>query len=122
MKRSLRLGVLLTALVDINVYVFFFNQNTTPRDVLNLQSTSKTFEASKKETLTADVRKAGELIASGSGETHRRVPSPAKPPGEAAAAPAVAPAPPEPTAAPPVVVAAATPPVIRIPYAPPRDS
>ena len=41
----MRLGVLLTALVGINVYVFFFNRGTAPREVLNLQSTSKTFEA-----------------------------------------------------------------------------
>ena len=67
MKRSLRLGVLLTALVGINVYVFFFNRGTAPREILNLQSTSKTFETSKQETLAADVRKAGDLIASASG-------------------------------------------------------
>ena len=60
---------------------------TAPREVLNLQSTSKTFETSKKETLVADVRKAGELVASASGDAHRRAPSPAaKPPSPAAGA------------------------------------
>jgi len=142
MKRSLRLGVLLTGLVGINVYVFFFNRTTAPREVLNLQSTSKTFEASKQETLAADVRKAGELVASAAGERRPARSAAAKPP--VAVAPAVAPAPiPTPAVAPepapsaavapaiaaapkppaaPVVVAAAAPPVIRIPYAPPPDS
>jgi murein DD-endopeptidase MepM/ murein hydrolase activator NlpD len=140
----LRLGVLLTALVGINVYVFFFNRATAPREVLNLQSTSKTFEASKQETLAADVRKAGELVASASKDARRpsalsaparSAPAPAQAPvaeqAPAAAeapvaeqAPAAAPAP-APAAKPPVapvVLAAATPPVIRIPYAPQSDS
>jgi murein DD-endopeptidase MepM/ murein hydrolase activator NlpD len=120
MKRSLRLGVLLTALVGINVYVFFFNRTTAPREVLNLQSTSKTFEAAKKDTLTADVRRARELVTSASVDARRPAASPAvRPPVEAAVADAPAPAQP---AAAPVVIAAATPPVIRIPYAPPPDS
>ena len=85
MKRSLRLGVLLTALVGINVYVFFFNRATAPREVLNLQSTSKTFESSKQETLAADVRKAGDLVASTAGDKQRPAP-----PAPAAKRPVVA--------------------------------
>ena len=47
-----------SALVGINVYVFFFNRGTAPREILNLQSTSKTFESTRQEALAADVRKA----------------------------------------------------------------
>ena len=63
----MRLGVVLVALVGINVYVFFFNRGTAPREILNMQSTSKTFESTRQEALAADVRKAGELVASSSG-------------------------------------------------------
>ena len=58
---------MLVALVGINVYVFFFNRGTAPREILNMQSTSKTFESTRQEALAADVRKAGELVASSSG-------------------------------------------------------
>ncbi len=57
MKNSLRLSVLLVGLVGINVYVFFFNHKTAPRDVLNLQSTTKTMETSRREVLAADARR-----------------------------------------------------------------
>src|SRR5450755_2944917 len=57
MKSSLRLGVLLVGLVGVNVYVFFFNRKAAPRDVLNMQSTAKTMEVSRREILSADVRK-----------------------------------------------------------------
>ena len=63
----MRLGVVLVALVGINVYVFFFNRGTAPREILNMQSTSKTFDSTRQEALAADVRKAGELVASSSG-------------------------------------------------------
>ena len=62
MKNSLRLSVLLVGLVGINVYVFFFNHKTAPRDVLNLQSTSKTMETSRHEVLAADAREAREAL------------------------------------------------------------
>jgi murein DD-endopeptidase MepM/ murein hydrolase activator NlpD len=64
MKSSLRLGVLLVGLVGVNVYVFFFNRKTAPRDVLNLQSTSKTMEVSRGEILSADARAARPLVTS----------------------------------------------------------
>src|SRR4029079_16151887 len=64
--KHLRLGVLLVGLVGVNVYVFFFNRGTAPREILNMQSTSKTFDSTRQEALAADVRKAGELIASSS--------------------------------------------------------
>jgi murein DD-endopeptidase MepM/ murein hydrolase activator NlpD len=104
-RNSLRLGVLLTALVGINVYVFFFNHGTAPREVLNLQSTSKSLDGAK--LLTKDAQKAGNLLALA--PTPASAPRPAKaaaPP----AAPAAAPAPR------PVSVASA--PVFKIPFAP----
>ena len=58
MRKPLRLGVVLVGLVGINVYVFFFNHGTAPREILNMQSTSKTFESTRQEALAADVRKA----------------------------------------------------------------
>ncbi len=64
MKNSLRLGVLLVGLVGVNVYVFFFNRKTAPRDVLNMQSTSKTMEVSRHEILAADARAARPLVTS----------------------------------------------------------
>ncbi len=62
MKSSLRLSVLLVGLVGINVYVFFFNHKTAPREVLNLQSTTKTMEANRREVLAADAREAREAL------------------------------------------------------------
>jgi murein DD-endopeptidase MepM/ murein hydrolase activator NlpD len=62
MKNSLRLSVLLVGLVGINVYVFFFNHKTAPREVLNLQSTTKTIETTRREVLTADARTAREAL------------------------------------------------------------
>src|SRR5436309_3145081 len=62
MKNSLRLSVLLVGLVGINVYVFFFNHKTAPREVLNLQSTTKTMETTRREVLTADARQAREAL------------------------------------------------------------
>ena len=64
MKSSLRLGVLLVGLVGVNVYVFFFNRKTAPRDVLNMLSTSKTMEVSRHEILSADARAARPLVTS----------------------------------------------------------
>jgi murein DD-endopeptidase MepM/ murein hydrolase activator NlpD len=62
MKNSLRLSVLLVGLVGINVYVFFFNHKTAPREVLNLQSTTKTMETSRREVLAADAREARQAL------------------------------------------------------------
>src|SRR5262245_31709826 len=73
----MRLGVVLVGLVGINVYVFFFNRGTAPREILNMQSTSKPFESTRQEALAADVRKAGELLASSSGAKPASKPAPA---------------------------------------------
>jgi murein DD-endopeptidase MepM/ murein hydrolase activator NlpD len=56
----------LVGLIGVNVYVFFFNRGTAPREILNMQSTSKTFDSTRQEALSADVRRAGELVASSS--------------------------------------------------------
>ena len=63
MTKSLWLSGFLVALVGMNVYVFFFSHKTAPREVLNLQSTTKTMETSRREILTADARAAREEIA-----------------------------------------------------------
>jgi murein DD-endopeptidase MepM/ murein hydrolase activator NlpD len=110
LRNSLRLGVVLASLVGINVYVFFFNRGTAPRDVLNLQSTSKTMDGTRHELLAKDAGKGRTLVASAS-----TAPSPA-------AAPAVvkAPAPSAPVAAPPSPGAPlpAAPPVFQPPTSP----
>src|SRR6185436_1065012 len=83
----------------INVYVFFFNRGTAPREILNMQSTSKTFESTRQEALAADVRKAGELVASSSTPSNApappvvRIPFALPPESVAARAPSPAPAP-----------------------------
>jgi murein DD-endopeptidase MepM/ murein hydrolase activator NlpD len=120
LRRPFRLGVLLVGLIGINVYVFFFNRGTAPREILNMQSTSKTFESTRQAALAADVRKAAsELVASSSG---------AKPAVRPGASPAAAPAAPDPAPAPREAVrvaargaAAAAPPGFKIPFAPPPD-
>jgi murein DD-endopeptidase MepM/ murein hydrolase activator NlpD len=149
MKSSLRLGVLLVGLVGVNVYVFFFNRKTAPRDVLNMQSTAKTMEVSRREILSADARAARPLVTStGKGAPTAsalaramaapREPSPstiepAPETGTAATAEPPrapvrlalngSPTPPVLLAAPPVVLASAkaAPPVIRVPFAPPPE-
>jgi murein DD-endopeptidase MepM/ murein hydrolase activator NlpD len=62
MKNSLRLSVLLVGLVGINVYVFFFNHKTAPREVLNLQSTTKTMDATRRQVLAADAHEARQVL------------------------------------------------------------
>jgi len=122
-KGSFKLGLVLLGLVGINVYVFFFNRGTAPREVLNLQSTSKTMDATRKELLANDARAARPLV------TGPAAPETTPPPAVAAnaaleAAPPEPAQPPAPKPAPPVVLAAAnTPgaPVIRIPFAPPPE-
>src|SRR3954471_18855904 len=64
LRNSLRLGALLVALAGINVYVFFFNRGTAPRDVLNMQSTSKTLDSTRRELLARDQKAAQALVAS----------------------------------------------------------
>jgi murein DD-endopeptidase MepM/ murein hydrolase activator NlpD len=62
----MRLGVLLAGLVGINVYVFFFNRGTAPREVLNLQSTSKTMDGARRDLLAKDAGGARAMLASSS--------------------------------------------------------
>jgi murein DD-endopeptidase MepM/ murein hydrolase activator NlpD len=99
----LRLGLLLAGLVAVNVYVFFFNRRTAPREVLNLQSTSKTLDGdgSQRELLARDAAAAAAAM---------------KPAVVAAPAAAHRLLPPKPRAA-----GQASPPVIQIPFAPPPE-
>lgn len=70
-KSSFRLGLLLTGLVAVNVYVFFFNRKTAPREVLNLQSTSKTMETTRREVLAEDAKSAARtLLAAAEPKSH----------------------------------------------------
>ena len=114
---------MLAGLVGINVYVFFFNHGTAPRDVLNLQSTSKTMDGTRHDLLTKDASRGRALLASASASTP--TPTPGATPG-AKAAPKVAAAPvpvapaPVPAAAPVAAVAAGAPaPEPASPAAPP---
>jgi murein DD-endopeptidase MepM/ murein hydrolase activator NlpD len=118
MRNSLRLGVLLTALVGINVYVFFFNRGTAPREVLNLQSTSKTLVEDGQRVLAKDARKAGSLVAlaPGAASKAKPAPSPASGSTSTSSAPATTGAVP-----PPRAVSVASAPVFKIPFAPPPE-
>jgi len=79
-QSSFRLGVLLVGLIGVNVYVFFFNRHTAPREVLNLQSTSKTMETTRREALAADARAAREsIVAESSGFPRSGAAKPAGP-------------------------------------------
>src|SRR5262245_37114292 len=121
----MRLGVVLVGLVGINVYVFFFNRGTAPREILNMQSTSKPFEVTRQEALAADVRKASELVASSSGAKPAAKPAPAAAAGSAkVAAPPTPPGFKIPFAPPPdplALRAQPAPPAIKIPFAPPLE-
>src|SRR5437868_6245138 len=111
LRNSLRLGLLLTGLVGINIYVFFFNRGTAPREVLKPAATAMSAEAEKTEILResagsaarrattrgkAPVAMAGSMAASTMAAPAARVPAAA---GRAPAAharperPAAAPAP-----------------------------
>ena len=50
-RNSLRWACVLVGLVGINVYIFFFNRGTAPREVLNLQSTVEDDRGEAQETL-----------------------------------------------------------------------
>jgi murein DD-endopeptidase MepM/ murein hydrolase activator NlpD len=129
MKSSLRLGVLLVGLVGVNVYVFFFNRKTAPRDVLNMQSTAKTMEVSRREVLAADVRKlkAGPSKVSPSpshpgavahaAESSLDLPAPTRLALNGSASAPIA------LTGPPVILASAKngTPMIRVPFAPPPE-
>jgi murein DD-endopeptidase MepM/ murein hydrolase activator NlpD len=131
-KSSFKLGLVLLGLVGINVYVFFFNRGTAPREVLNLQSTTKTLETTRKELLADDARAARPLVAAPTAKTAAPAPEPAAAPAAAKPAEATSVEAPTQVAAPaerpraPIILAAATPspgtPVIRIPFAPPPEA
>ncbi|HTA20358.1 MAG TPA: hypothetical protein VK989_13760, partial [Polyangia bacterium] len=57
---------MLAGLVGINVYVFFFNHGTAPRDVLNVQSTSKSLDGTRRDLLAKDAEHARGLLAASS--------------------------------------------------------
>jgi murein DD-endopeptidase MepM/ murein hydrolase activator NlpD len=95
LRNSLRLGALLTVLVGVNVYVFFFNHKTAPRDVLNLQSTSKNAEGVVHDDAEGVVHHVGAKVAVAQ-EALPPAPGARKPPASAA-------------------------PVIQIPFAPPPE-
>ncbi len=133
-------------LVGINVYVFFFNHKTAPREVLNLQSTAKTMETSRREILSEDARAAQPLVAPDRPESHQffalrpsaktavgksLAPPSGPPPAKAPSAVGTIPGPSTlpaatPVSSPATVLAVSThsnagPPLIRIPFAPPPD-
>lgn len=121
----MRLGLVLVGLVGINVYVFFFNRGTAPREILNLQSTSKTMDGAREETLAADASRAKELVVAAN-QPRSPTPKPkgTPPPAPPARAPVIrvpfAP-PPEPIAARPPVPTTAPRPLIQVPFAPPPE-
>jgi murein DD-endopeptidase MepM/ murein hydrolase activator NlpD len=130
LKSSFRLGFLLVGLVGVNIYVFFFNRHTAPREVLNLQSTSRTLESTRREALSDDVRAAQELLAANEPAKPSSLARPAaKPFAPAKPLPAAKPTPAAKlaSAAMPTPAAGANPfppaaaPVIRVPYAPPPE-
>jgi murein DD-endopeptidase MepM/ murein hydrolase activator NlpD len=55
-RNSLRLGLLLAGLVGINVYVFFFNRGTAPREVLKPAAMAKSAEGRQQEILAQSAR------------------------------------------------------------------
>jgi murein DD-endopeptidase MepM/ murein hydrolase activator NlpD len=135
-RNSLRLGLVLAGLVGINVYIFFFNRGTAPREVLKPASTVKSSDAQNQELLqqSADAvrRPVAKTVVALAGQPARgvagraRTPAPATAPsgGTAAGAAAVTPAAAVAGAA---HVAGAAPvatvprPVVQIPFAPPED-
>ena len=62
---------MLAGLVGINVYVFFFNRGTAPRDVLNVQSTSKSLDGKRHDLLAKDAEHARGLLAASASSTMR---------------------------------------------------
>ncbi len=123
MKNSFRLGVLLVGLVGINVYVFFFNRKTAPREVLNLQSTSKTMEVSRREVLKEARLPTPEPAKTAPASRPVPAPAVAAPPEPVAVEPAAPqPIPTEAPSRPPVILASASgQPAFRIPFAPPPE-
>ena len=107
LRNSLRLGVLLAGLVGVNVYVFFFNHKTAPRDVLNLQSTSKTMDAQKRDVLKKDSEAAKKALAPGPTKVAASTGRGSKPANNAGTAT--------------IEIPFAPKPMVQIPFAPPED-
>jgi murein DD-endopeptidase MepM/ murein hydrolase activator NlpD len=114
LRNSARLGIVLAGLVGINVYVFFFNHGTAPRDVLNVQSTSKSLDGPRRDLLAKDAARARGLLAGSSTAPTEAPPPPALPkvklppprPSALSALPVPLPKSPTPVAATPVPAAA----------------
>jgi murein DD-endopeptidase MepM/ murein hydrolase activator NlpD len=124
-RNSLRLGVLLAGLVGINVYVFFFNHGTAPRDVLNLQSTSKTMDGTRRDLLAKDASGARAQLALSAPPSSLSAWPPASTPrplfagkGRSKAAPQGLARAPAPVATEPGIAPAASAPVALAPVAP----
>ncbi|MDB4981116.1 MAG: Peptidase [Myxococcales bacterium] len=118
-RNSLRLGALLAALVGINVYVFFFNHGTAPREVLNLQSTSKSMDGTRRELLGKDAARATLALATNSTKPTTKLSTkpgttPTRPASDSSPAPK-APA----TSKASSAAAPAAPPVFHIPFSVP---
>ncbi|HET6150796.1 MAG TPA: peptidoglycan DD-metalloendopeptidase family protein [Polyangia bacterium] len=113
-RNSLRLGLLLSGLVGINIYVFFFNRGTAPREVL-------------KPAATAQAAGADDILKASAAEVVRRPQPPVKgtlggPPRVAAPAGRTPSAHARPAAPAAFALPFAPPtPVVQIPYAPPED-
>ncbi len=141
-RNSLRLGLVLVGLVGINVYIFFFNRGTAPREVLKPASTVKSSEAQNQEMLqqSADAvrRPVAKTLAlagpAARGPAGRAAAARGRAPAPATTLPAGTPAavaPASAVAGAPVAgaahVAGAAPvatvprPVVQIPFAPPED-
>ena len=60
-RNSLRLGLVLAGLVGINVYIFFFNRGTAPREVLKPASTLKSEGAQTQEVSSSRRMRSGGL-------------------------------------------------------------
>ncbi len=125
-RNSLRLGLVLVGLVGVNVYIFFFNRGTAPREVLKPASTMKSVDAQKAEILqqSADAvrRPAAKTLALATpprGSAGRAAATHGRP---GPAAPSAATATPGTPAVAAVPTGPAVPrPVVQIPFAPPED-
>jgi murein DD-endopeptidase MepM/ murein hydrolase activator NlpD len=121
LRNSLRLGLLLTGLVGINIYVFFFNRGTAPREVLKPAATAMSAEAEKAEVLRESAEAATRRPAA-PGKAPLALMAPGmRVPAAAGRAPAAHARPERPAAASFAMPFAPPTPVVQIPYAPPEE-
>jgi murein DD-endopeptidase MepM/ murein hydrolase activator NlpD len=131
-RNSLRLGLLLTGLVAVNVYVFFFNRGTAPREVLKPAVAIRSAEAQSADILQQSAEAArrspalpGGLSPAGKGLAASVLAPSARPPAAAAGRTPATHARPAATAVATVLVATPTPavprPVVQIPFALPEE-